>query len=460
MNHLGIEVNLKNVPALDPGFIPLHVFNESFLKTAKEPFHIAVERSGGEMAVCKTFIHGTADRFQADVYYVERQVKTLLWMKGGFRVYLAGNQAVCDAIAKLYADGAQQDFDFHYMSSVFEHPFEVVRVDQVPQPKDNPKHIGGHLNGCRIGFDAGGSDRKVSAVIDGESVYSEEVVWFPKTNSDPDYHYNGIVAALKSAAEHLPRVDAVGVSSAGVYINNRTMNASLFLQVPQELFDAKVKDIYIRAITDTFGDVPYAVINDGDVSALAGTMSLEDTNVLGIAMGTSEAVGYVDEAGCITGWLNELAFVPVDASPDAMRDEWSGDIGCGVKYFSQDSVIKLAPAAGIELDASLSPAEKLKVVQGLMEQDDERAARIYDTIGVYLAHTLALYYDLYHFRHVLLLGRVMSGKGGDLILARCQQVLADEYPAVNQAILPSLPDEKFRRVGQSAAAASLPETFS
>jgi predicted NBD/HSP70 family sugar kinase len=372
-------------------------------------------------------------------------------------VYLAGNKAVCDAIAALYADGAQQDFDFHYMSSVFEHPFEVVRVDAVPEPKDNPKHIGGHLDGCRIGFDAGGSDRKVSAVIDGESVYSEEVVWFPKTNSDPDYHYEGIVSALKSAAEHLPRVDAVGVSSAGVYINNRTMNASLFLQVPQDLFDAKVKDIYIRAITDTFGDVPYAVINDGDVSALAGTMSLEDTNVLGIAMGTSEAVGYVDEAGCITGWLNELAFVPVDASPAAMRDEWSGDIGCGVKYFSQDSVIKLAPAAGIDLEESLSPAEKLKVVQGLMEQDDPRAAKIYDTIGTYLAHTLALYYDLYHFRHVLLLGRVMSGKGGDLILARCQQVLADEYPAVDKAITPSLPDEKFRRVGQSAAAASLPE---
>lgn len=283
------------------------------------------------------------------------------------------------------------------------------------------------------------------------------MVWFPKTNSDPDYHYNGIVAALKSAAEHLPRVDAVGVSSAGVYIDNRTMNASLFLKVPKDQFDAKVKDIYIRAITDTFGDVPYAVVNDGDVSALAGTMSLNDNNVLGIAMGTSEAVGYVDEDGNITGWLNELAFVPVDAAPTAMQDEWSGDIGCGVKYFSQDSVIKLAPAAGIELDASLSPAEKLKVVQGLMEQDDPRAAKIYESIGVYLAHALTLYYELYGYRHVLLLGRVMSGKGGDLLLATCKKVLADEYPEVNEKIHLALPDEKFRRVGQSAAAASLPE---
>ena len=235
------------------------------------------------------------------------------------------------------------------------------------------------------------------------------------------------------------------------------MSASLFLTVPQELYDAKVKDIYSRAITDTFGDIPYNVFNDGDVTALAGAMSLEDTNILGIAMGTSEAVGYVDNEGRITGWLNELAFVPVDANPEAMRDEWSGDIGCGVKYFSQDGVIKLAPRAGIELDEKLSPAEKLKVVQGLMKEDDPRAAKVYESIGCYLGHTLAYYYELYGNKYVLLLGRVMSGKGGDLILSRCKEVMADEYPEVNKEILPSLPDEKFRRVGQSAAAASLPE---
>ena len=456
MNHLGIEVTVKNVPPLDPGFIPLNLYNKAFLTGAKEPFHVAVERASGQMAVYDTFVYGTKDMFDADVYYIERLVKTILWMKGGFRVYLAGNEAICDAIRAIYADGGQQDFDFHFMAHVFEHPFEVVRVDKVPGAKDSPQRIGGHLDGCRIGFDAGGSDRKVSAVIDGESVYSEEVVWYPKITADPDYHYEGIVSALKSAAAHLPRVDAVGVSSAGIYINNRTMRASLFLQVPDDLFDAKVKDIYIRAITDTFGNVPYAVINDGDVSALAGMMSLGEPNVLGIAMGTSEAVGYVDADGCITGWLNELAFVPVDASPAAMRDEWSGDIGCGVKYFSQDGVIKLAGPAGIELDEGLSPAQKLKAVQELMEAGDERAKKVYESIGVYLGHALAYYYDLYHFRHVLLLGRVMSGKGGDLILAKCKEVLADEYPEVDKAIHPALPDEKFRRVGQSAAAASLP----
>lgn len=457
MKHLGIEINIENLPPLDPAFLPLGKFNEAFLKTAKEPFDIAVERSGGQVAVYRTFVHGTQARFEADVYYIDRMIKTLLWMKGGFRVYLSGNPSICAAMQEHYSIHGSRSFDFTYMGNVFEQPFEVVRVDQVPEEKGSSQAIGRHLDGCRIGFDAGGSDRKVSAVINGESVYSEEVVWFPKNNADPDYHYDGIVSALKSAAEHLPRVDAVGVSSAGIYIGNRTMSASLFIKVPKDLFDRKVKDIYIRAITDTFGPVPYAVVNDGDVSALAGAMSLEDNNVLGIAMGTSEAVGYVDKDGNITGWLNELAFVPVDASPAAMADEWSGDIGCGVKYFSQDSVIKLAPAAGITLDETLSPAEKLKFVQSLMEQDDPRAAQIYESIGVYLAHTLALYHHFYGYRHVLLLGRVMSGKGGDLLLDTCKHVLAVEYPEIHKQIHIALPDEKFRRVGQSVAAASLPE---
>ena len=442
---------------LDSEFIPLLKFNQAFLSTATKPVSIAVERADGQMATCHTKIHGTPEMADADHYYINRLVKTILWMKGGFKIYVAGDQGTYDYLTQAYSAEGCQAFDWDYMANVFEHPFEVVLVDKVPEAKDSPKAMGGHLEGCRIGFDAGGSDRKVSAVIDGETVFSEEVVWFPKITADPDYHYDGIVAALKAAAEHMPRVDAVGVSSAGVYINNRTMNASLFLKVPKDLFDAKVKDIYIRAITDTFGDVPYAVVNDGDVSALAGTMSLNDNNVLGIAMGTSEAVGYVDEQGRITGWLNELAFVPVDAAPTAMQDEWSGDIGCGVKYFSQDAVIKLAPAAGINLSESLSPAEKLKEVQKLMETEGSPAEAIYRSIGVYLAHSLALYFDLYHFKHVLLLGRVMSGRGGDLILETCKNVLADEYPEVAAAISPALPDEKFRRVGQSAAAASLPE---
>lgn len=457
MNYLGIEVPVANTPELDPGFIPLGKFFDAFLKDARQPLSLAVERAGGEVAVYNTFIHGTPDMAEADRYYVDRLVKMLLWMKGGFKVYVSGSEAMYESVRDAYRPGGTREFDADFMSNVYERPFEVVLCDAVPAEYSNPQAVGRHMDGCRIGFDAGGSDRKVSAVIDGESVFSEEVVWYPKVTEDPDYHYEGIVSALKAAAEYLPRVDAVGVSSAGIYINNRTMVASLFLKVPKELFDEKVKDIYIRAITDTFGDVPYVVANDGDVSALAGAMSLGENNILGIAMGTSEAVGYVDENGNVTGWLNELAFAPVDANPEAMADEWSGDIGCGVKYFSQDGVIKLAPRAGIELDEGDAPAQKLKAVQALMEAGDSRAEAVYRSIGVYLGHTLAFYHSFYGLKYVLLLGRVMSGKGGDIILDTCKAVLAEEYPEVADKIVPTLPDEKARRVGQSVAAASLPE---
>lgn len=456
MERFGISVELKNKPVLDPDFMPLLQFNRAFLKGAAKPVSVAVERADGQVAATHTFIHGTAEMAEADRYYIDRLVKTALWMKGGYKIYV-DDADICAYLQSVYRKGGTREFDWDFMANIFEKPFEVVLTDKVPETRDCPKAMGGHLEGCRIGFDAGGSDRKVSAVIDGETVFSEEVVWLPKINPDPDYHYEGIVSALKSAAAHMPRVDAVGVSSAGIYINNRTMSASLFLKVPKELYEEKVKNIFIRAIKDTFGDVPYAVANDGDVSALAGTMSLNDNNILGIAMGTSEAVGYVNGDGCITGWLNELAFVPVDANPAAMEDEWSGDIGCGVKYFCQDGVNKLAPRAGIELDESASPAERLKVTQKLMEQGDPRAARVYESIGCYLGHTLAYYYEFYGFKYVLLLGRVMSGKGGDLLLETCRKVLDEEYPEYADKIQLTLPDEKFRRVGQSMAAASLPE---
>ena len=140
-----------------------------------------------------------------------------------------------------------------------------------------------------------------------------------------------------------------------------------------------------------------------------------------------------------------------------MRDEWSGDIGVGCKYFSQDAVIKLAPAAGIALSENLTPAEKLKEVQKLAEGGLEYAQKIFLSIGCYLAHTLALYSRFYDLRYLLVLGRVASGIGGNLIVSECNHVLAEEYPDLSQKVTVMLPDEKTRRVGQSVAAASLPE---
>lgn len=458
MQVYGLNVDIKNVPKLDKGYIPMAAFCRAFEASAKDgkEIAIAVERNQGYTAVRHCKIHGTAAMAEADKVYVERMVKMLLWAYGGYKIYVCGDDELGKFIAETYVKGGAREFDADFMANVYEKPFEVVSValKDAPEAKSGAQAIGRHLEGCRIGFDAGGSDRKVSAVIDGESVYSEEVVWFPKTNPDPDYHYEGILTAMKTAASKMPRVDAIGVSSAGIYVDNRAMVASLFLKVPKDKFDEKVKDIYIRAAREI--GAPLHVANDGDVTALAGAMSLESDAILGIAMGTSEAVGYVDEDGNITGWLNELAFAPVDLQENAMVDEWSGDKGCGVKYFSQDSVIKLAPFAGIELDESLSPAEKLKVVQGEVENGNDKALDIYRSIGTYLGHALGYYAMYYNVAHVLLLGRVMSGKGGDAVIEEARRVLNEEYPEAAKMEL-NLPDEKFRRVGQSAAAASLPQ---
>ncbi len=457
-------MNLKVKAKLDPQFTPLSLVCREMREATKEngqDLVIGVERNKGYTTVYKTrvFKDGTGHD-EENFNFVERMVKALLWVAGGFKVIIAGSDVIGNKIKEAYSDGGARDFDVHFMERVYERPFEVELrpIENAPVEVSGAAPVGRHLDGCRIGFDAGGSDRKVSAVIDGETVYSEEVVWFPKINSDPDYHYQGILEAMKTAASKMPRVDAIGISSAGVYVDNRIMVASLFLKVSDEDFDKKVKNMYLDVCKEIGADIPVEVANDGDVTALAGAMNLEDDSVLGVAMGTSEAVGYVDPQGNITGWLNELAFAPVDFCKDAMVDEWSGDYGCGVKYFSQDGVIKLAPYAGIELDESLSPAEKLKVVQGLMKEGDERAAAIYDTIGAYFGYAIAFYAEFYDIKHVLIMGRVTSGDGGVILLERAQEVLDTEFPELAKKIQLHIPDEKARRVGQSVAAASLPKT--
>ena len=456
-------MNLKVSAKLDPKFEPLSVVVREMREATKENGQdviVAVERNKGQISRYETRIYPDGTGHDEENFrFIERIVKTLLWVAGGYKVFIAGSEVVGNKIKEAYTPNGIRAFDEDYMAGVFENPFEVVicSLEEAPEEYYIAESVGRHLDGCRIGFDAGGSDRKVSAVVNGESIYSEEVVWFPKLNSDPEYHYQGILEAMKTAASKMPRVDAIGVSSAGVYIENRTMAASLFLKVGKEDFDKRIKNIYLDVAKEIGEDIPVVVANDGDVTALAGAMDLNDDSVLGIAMGTSEAGGYIDKEGNITGWLNELAFVPCDFNKDAMVDEWSGDYGCGVKYFSQDGVIKLAPYAGIELDESLSPAEKLKVVQELMEKGDQRAADIYDTIGVYFGYALAYYSEFYDIKHVLIMGRVTSGQGGQIILSRAQEVLDTEFPELAAKMELHIPDEKSRRVGQSVAAASLPK---
>ena len=456
MQYLGISYEMGHTPRLDEEFIPFGIWREAYLKGAAQPVAIAVERDKGHISVHRTRIYGTEAMAEADYRYLERYVKFLLWSVGGFRVRICGCSNLAKRLQADYTPGGKRDFDCTFFAQLYERPLEILDLplEDCPEANEQAVPMGGHMDGCRIGFDAGGSDRKVSAVIDGECVYSEEVVWFPKLNPDPTYQYNEILTAFRTAASKLPRVDAIGVSSAGVFIGNAPMISSIFYCVPRDRWD-EVKTVFDRAAEAL--NAPIVVANDGDVSALAGAMGLGCGRLMGMAMGTSEAVGYVNAEKQVLGWINELAFAPVDLCESAMQDEWSTDFGVGCKYFSQDAVIKLAPKAGIELDSALSPAEKLKVVQALMEADDPRAVAIFETIGAYLAYTAVLYSQFYDIEHLMMLGRVMSGKGGDTILRVCNTILRSEFPALFAKCRVSLPDEKTRRVGQSVAAATLPQ---
>jgi predicted NBD/HSP70 family sugar kinase len=447
-------------PPLDPGYLPAVLFSRSYRKEVElsdnaTPLRFGLARPDGSVSVHTTIIDSDpADRTRS-LLYAERTLKFLLWQRGASRLLIEGPQYIADYLASVYSANGARSFDFDFMTRIYGTPFALERVAPGGMPDENEPTVplGRHLDGCRIGFDLGASDYKISAVIDGEAVYADEFPWLPRDENDISYHYEHVTSGLRKAAEHLPRVDAIGGSSAGVWIDDQVRAASLFRGLPREMFEREARNLFIRIRNEW--DIPLNVVNDGEVTALAGSMSLETNAVLGIAMGSSEAAGYVTRNGNITRWLNELAFAPVDYQSGAPADEWSGDVGCGVQYFCQTGVIRLAVHAGIDLDADATPAQKLKAIQDLMAAGDNRVPPIYETIGVWLGYTLAHYAEFYDVDHVLILGRVTSGRGGELIVAHAEEVLSDEFPEINLEL--HVPDERMKRVGQSVAAASLPQ---
>ena len=449
-------------PVLDPAFRPAALATRAFDALAMAtpgavPLRVALEQADGSVFHFETrVLPESHPHAAANSTYVERLVKFLLWARGGWRIFVDGPEPLATHLAAHYRESATGRFDARTVSArMFDHPLEVVHTRELPPERSQTRPLGRHLDGCRIGFDLGGSDRKVAALVDGRVVFSDETVWDPYYKPDPQYHVDGIMDSLRKAAAHLPRVDAIGGSAAGVYVNNRAKVGSLFRGVPEDVFDARVKDLFLE-IRKAWRDVPFEVVNDGEVTALAGSMSLGANAILGIALGTSTAAGYVTADGTITSWLNELAFVPIDYNPAAPVDEWSGDYGVGAQYFSQQCVGRLMPVAGIESTAGTPLPERLKEVQALMLDGDYRARKIYETIGAYLGYGVAHFASFYDIQHVLVLGRVTSGPGGHEILRGAREVLAVEFPGLAERIAFHVPGEHEKRHGQAIAAASLP----
>lgn len=454
------------LPALDSDFRPASLWERRYResvarRSTRHPLSIACLRPDGSGSVVRSEVCVSSPKdLAAACLHAERRVKFLLWARGGSRIMVQGPEEVVRRLQSVYALDGARAFDHGFFAQVYDEPvcISACTLGEMPSPTESGVMRGRHLDGCRIGFDLGGSDRKCAAVIDGEVVFSTEVVWDPYFQSDPDYHLAGIEDVLALAAAHLPRVDAIGGSAAGIYVDNAVCVSSLFRGIPRDLFEVRVRPMFLR-LREKW-DVPFEVANDGDVTALAGSMSSGRNGILGVALGTSLAAGYVTPSGGLTPWLSELAFAPIDYRNDAPADEWSGDHGCGVQYLSQQAVARLAQAAGICFDGEPTAAERLAHVQELLARDDERAARVFEAIGVYLGYAIPHWADFYEFENLLILGRVASGSGGDIIIESARRVLVAEFPDLAGRVSISTLGERDKRHGQAIAAASLPSLHS
>ena len=452
------------LPCLEPGFRPA-VLEHRFFRAAvrasgrARPLKLAVATPAGQTVAAETVIYDAPDASEAEanVRHAERLVKTLLWIGGGSRIVVAGSDAVAAALAKQYAPDGERAFDFASMTKIYETPLSVESVpyEDAPAACEPQNGLGRHFDGCRVGFDLGASDRKCAAIQDGRLVFSEEVPWDPSAQADPAWHRAGINDSIRRAAARLPRIDAIGGSAAGIYINNRVRMASLFRSVPPDRFEQDAASVF-ELIRNDWNGVPFAVVNDGEAAALAASVQLGRNGILGVSFGSSMAGGYVNSAGCITGRLNELAFVPVDHSASAPRDEWSGDCGCGVSYFSQQGVVRLAGAAGLELSADMPLPQALLKVQAMAGNGNEAALNIFRSIGTAFGYAVAGFREFYPLiETVVIMGRVTSGIGGDVIACEANRILAEVFPSLKMNV--AVPDDSLRRHGQAIAAATLAE---
>ncbi|MBU4314135.1 MAG: ROK family protein, partial [Actinobacteria bacterium] len=201
-------VKPKIVLPLDDNFRPAVLWNHSFFNSVSSSkkrvsLSIVTEKEDGFVSIYKTQVFSPESKFASfNYFYVEQLIKTLLWIYGGYKIIISGSKQVGEYIKKIYSNEGKRSFDANFMSAIYEKPFtvEITDTEKTSPAKEKSIPLGGHLEGCRIGFDLGASDRKVSAVIDGKVVFSEEVVWNPSVQTNPNYHYHEIMSMLHRAA--------------------------------------------------------------------------------------------------------------------------------------------------------------------------------------------------------------------------------------------------------------------
>jgi predicted NBD/HSP70 family sugar kinase len=474
-------VKPKMLPPLDKGFRPMILGKRKYLEAAKDctdKLDWALVRSDGVARYTLPVFPEKSRDVAASIYLAGVLIQEMIWQRSASSMMLCGPARVCKALEKMFAKGGSYEFEALSMPNVCGHPekpFEVKTVEKVedlPAAKDTPQVCGKDASGCRLAFDLGKSDIKTVAVKDNEVVYSKETEW-DVTNVDPQYHFDAILDALKKAKETLPKVDAVGGSATGtISEQNEATWCDIFPNVPPAVYKEKVVDIFCRLSKEIAGDVPLKVINDGEVTALAAYQKIKAGNIMGISMGSSEGGGYCNKDGNLMGWINEMCYIRLDLNPKAPTDPWTKGAHTGIShmYLGQRGATKLAPSGGVELEATLkyphkemctikheNHAQVLKKIQEAMKDPEKEAKvkEIYETVGVYLGYALGQYCEFYEIDHVMILGRVSKGAGGDLMLDTAKKVLAEEFPDCSKITFHTA-DDHFKAVGQCIAAAALP----
>jgi len=406
-----------------------------------------------------------------------------IWQRSASELLLCGPPGICQALKTAYAKGGQYEFEATSMPNVNGTPeksFQVKIVSsaaELPAEKDTPQVCGKDANGNRLAFDLGKSDIKTVAIKDGQVLDSAETEW-DVTNVDPQYHFDAIVAAMRKTianaqAKGFGTIQAVGGSATGtVSGNNEATWCDIFPNVPPDVYKAKVVDIFKRIAKEVAGDVPLKVINDGEVTALAAVQKIKAGNVMGISMGSSEGGGYANKDGNLMGWINELCYIRLDLNPEAPTDPWTKGSHRGMShmYLGQRGATKLAAKAGVQVPANYvyphpdmctikheDHAQCLKLIQKAMADpaQEPQVRKLYETVVVYLGYGLAQYTEFYAIDHLMILGRVSKGAGGDLMMETAKKVLETEFPDLPKITFHTA-DDHFKAVGQCIAAAALP----
>ncbi len=424
--------------------LPYEAFS-SFRKRAKEEITIALIR--GE-DVCFPFKVPVTDDFEESYFYLKKVFLSLLWIIGGYRFLFHCDQYFYSRFKERIQKDEEVSASFKAIEAVYGEPVSFALTEEIPLTKEKKTKHSLSAFGCRVGLDLGGSDIKTMAVKDGEIVYSSEIPWSPKEAKDPSYHESRIRSALLEASSHLERVDAVGVSTSGIVADELVIYPSLFASCSEKDKKEGVRVLLKDLCCKLFPDASFALINDGDASALGASFLYEKDSVLGLALGTSLAGGYVKD-GFLYPYLNELSKVSVNFSPSGKRHYRLGILGSSSEYLSQKGIVSLVEDRGVKLVGSLP--EKLLAIQKLAEDENKAVLQCYQELGRRLGSSV-LYFSLFlDFSSVFLLGRVLSGKGGEALVESAKDYLASK----GSGLVLFSADERFKRLGQAYVAACL-----